>query len=305
MLGVSRIFFPCYQSGALDCRYGVLHCVRPAEPERIPLLRQLRSLLTRDADTSREVRKMITVLFCNVAGSTALGERLDPESLRRVLGRYFELTREVLERHEGAVEKFIGDAVVGVFGIPRLHEDDALRAARAAVELQAILAELNRELERGWGVILQVRIGVNTGEVVTGSPAVDSALVLGDAANVAARLEQAADPGEAAGARWPRRSAPRAPAAATPPSPNGSGRDGPGPLRRSAGLGRAGCNRVRSARGADPRSGRAGRTVGVTPGRRTGLAVLECRTRGRVTRLACTAWNDSLRTHYFAPGARR
>jgi len=154
------------------------------------------SPLAREAATSREVRKTITVLFCDVAGSTALGERLDPESLQRVLGRYFQRMREVLQRHEGMVQKFIGDAVVGVFGIPRLHEDDALRAARAAVEGQAALAELNGELERDWGVTLQVRIGVNTGEVVAGSPAVGSALVLGDAVNVAARLEQAAAPGE-------------------------------------------------------------------------------------------------------------
>jgi class 3 adenylate cyclase/tetratricopeptide (TPR) repeat protein len=144
----------------------------------------------------REVRKTVTVVFCDLAGSTALGERLDPESLQRVLGRYYQRMREVLERHEGTVAKFIGDAVVGVFGIPRLHEDDALRAARAAVELRTALADLNEELERDWGVTLQIRVGVNTGEVVAGSPAVGSALVLGDAVNVAARLEQAAAPDE-------------------------------------------------------------------------------------------------------------
>src|SRR5512132_3378031 len=154
------------------------------------------SPLTRDVVATREVRKMITVVFCDLAGSTALGERLDPESLQRVLGQYFERMREVLERHQGTVEKFIGDAVVGVFGVPRLHEDDALRAVRAAVELAAALAELNKELERDWGVTLQLRTGVNTGEVVAGSAAAGSALVLGDAVNVAARLEQAATPGE-------------------------------------------------------------------------------------------------------------
>jgi class 3 adenylate cyclase len=144
----------------------------------------------------REIRKTITVVFCDLAGSTALGERLDPESLQRVLGRYYQRMREVLERHEGTVAKFIGDAVVGVFGIPHLHEDDALRAARAAFELRTALAELNEELERDWGVTLQIRVGVNTGEVVAGSPAVGSALVLGDAVNVAARLQQAAAPDE-------------------------------------------------------------------------------------------------------------
>jgi class 3 adenylate cyclase len=154
------------------------------------------SPLTHDVVATREVRKVITVVFCDLAGSTALGERLDPESLQRVLGQYFERMREVLERHQGTVEKFIGDAVVGVFGVPRLHEDDALRAVRAAVELQAALAELNKELERDWGVTLQLRTGVNTGEVVAGSAGAGSALVLGDAVNVAARLEQAATPGE-------------------------------------------------------------------------------------------------------------
>jgi class 3 adenylate cyclase/tetratricopeptide (TPR) repeat protein len=151
--------------------------------------------LARDA-AAGQVRKTITVVFCDLAGSTALGERLDPESLQRVMSQYFERMREVLERHQGTVEKFIGDAVVGVFGVPRLHEDDALRAVRAAVELQAALAELNKELERDWGVTLQLRTGVNTGEVVAGSAAAGSALVLGDAVNVAARLEQAAAPAE-------------------------------------------------------------------------------------------------------------
>jgi class 3 adenylate cyclase/tetratricopeptide (TPR) repeat protein len=150
----------------------------------------------RDAAAGRQVRKTITVIFCDLAGSTALGERLDPESLQRVMSQYFERMREVLERHQGTVEKFIGDAVVGVFGVPRLHEDDALRAVRAAMELQAALAELNKELERDRGVTLQLRTGVNTGEVVSGSAAAGSALVLGDAVNVAARLEQAAAPGE-------------------------------------------------------------------------------------------------------------
>jgi class 3 adenylate cyclase len=111
------------------------------------------------AVVGREVRKTITVVFCDLAGSTALGERLDPESLQRILGRYFQRIREVLERHEGTVAKFIGDAVVGVFGIPHLHEDDALRAARAASELPTALAGLNEELEQDWGVRLQVRVG--------------------------------------------------------------------------------------------------------------------------------------------------
>jgi len=135
------------------------------------------------AGTRRDVRKVVTVLFCDLAGYTSAGDQLDPEALRRVQSRYFEDARTALERHGGMVEKFIGDAVMAVFGIPTLHEDDALRALRAAVELGEAVAALG----------FQARIGVNTGEVVAGT---GDALVTGDAVNVAARLEQAAQPGE-------------------------------------------------------------------------------------------------------------
>jgi class 3 adenylate cyclase/tetratricopeptide (TPR) repeat protein len=141
----------------------------------------------------RELRKVVTILFCDVTGSTALGERIDSESLRRVMERYFAVARAVLERHGGTVEKFIGDAVMAVFGIPVVHEDDALRAARAAAELREALAGLNGELQQEFGTELQVRIGVNTGEVVTSE---GGTLATGDAVNVAARLEQAAQPGD-------------------------------------------------------------------------------------------------------------
>jgi class 3 adenylate cyclase/tetratricopeptide (TPR) repeat protein len=144
----------------------------------------------------REIRKTVTVVFTDVTGSTAMGERLDPESLRRVMSRYFVTMREVLERHGGTVEKFIGDAIVAVFGVPSLHEDDALRAVRAAADMRAALASLNEELAADWGVTIAVRTGVNTGEVVAGDPVAGEALVIGDAVNVAARLEQAAAPGE-------------------------------------------------------------------------------------------------------------
>ena len=140
-----------------------------------------------------EQRKIVTVVFSDVTGSTALGERLDPESLRRVLARYFDVASQVVNRHGGAVEKFIGDAVMAVFGVPQVHEDDALRAVRAADELRKALEPLNAELERDYGTTLSVRIGINTGEVVTGT---EERLATGDAVNVAARLEQAAQPGE-------------------------------------------------------------------------------------------------------------
>jgi class 3 adenylate cyclase/tetratricopeptide (TPR) repeat protein len=147
----------------------------------------------RPASVSRAQRKTVTVLFCDVTGSTAMGERLDPESLREVMRRYFEAARKVIEQHGGTVEKFIGDAVMAVFGVPVLHEDDALRAVRAAVGLRDALAALNDELERDYGTTVTVRTGVNTGPVVTGT---EERLATGDAVNLAARLEQAAAPGE-------------------------------------------------------------------------------------------------------------
>jgi class 3 adenylate cyclase/tetratricopeptide (TPR) repeat protein len=136
----------------------------------------------REAPT-REQRKTVTVLFCDVTGSTSLGESVDPEALRALLARYFERMKRIVESHGGSVEKFIGDAVMAVFGVPVAHEDDALRALRAAAEMRAALPELG----------VQARIGVNTGEVVTGT---EERLATGDAVNVAARLEQAAQPGE-------------------------------------------------------------------------------------------------------------
>ena len=145
--------------------------------------------------SSGEIRKTVTVLFCDVVGSTPLGEQLDPESVRRVMTGFYDGMRVVLERHSGAVEKYIGDAVMGVFGLPVLHEDDALRAVRAAAEMREALSQLNEELRTSFGVELQIRIGVNTGEVVVGDAASGSP-VLGDAINVAARLEQTAAPGD-------------------------------------------------------------------------------------------------------------
>jgi class 3 adenylate cyclase/tetratricopeptide (TPR) repeat protein len=142
------------------------------------------------------VRKRVTVVFADLAGSTALGERLDAESVRGVMARYFDEARAVFERHGGTVEKFIGDAVMAAFGIPTLHEDDALRAVRAALELRGRLRELNAELEERWGVRLEVRMSVNTGEVVAGDEGAGQAFATGDAVNVAARLEQSAAPGE-------------------------------------------------------------------------------------------------------------
>ncbi len=145
----------------------------------------------------QEVRKTVTVVFCDVADSTALSRRLDPEALRVVMLRYFAAMRDCVERRGGVVEKFIGDAVMAVFGVPITREDDALRAVRAAIEMRAALDDLNDELTRDMGVRIAIRIGVNTGEVVTSaSPAGEQALAAGETVNVAARLQQHAAPGE-------------------------------------------------------------------------------------------------------------
>jgi class 3 adenylate cyclase/tetratricopeptide (TPR) repeat protein len=141
-------------------------------------------------------RKTVTIVFCDVTESTALGESLDPETLQAVMGRYFAAMRSALEEHGGTVEKFIGDAVVAVFGIPVLHEDDALRAVRAAVDMRSALAQLNRELRDEQDVSLTVRTGVNTGEVIVSGLTAGEPFASGDAVNVAARLEQSAAPGD-------------------------------------------------------------------------------------------------------------
>ena len=154
------------------------------------------SALAVGAASGRELRKLVTVVFCDITGSTALGEQLDPELVRRVLGRYFEEMRRTLERHGGTVEKFIGDAVMAVFGIPSLHEDDALRAIRAAAEMHERLAQLNEQLENDYEMRLQARIGIASGEVVAGDPGRGDWFVTGDAVNVAERLERSAAPGE-------------------------------------------------------------------------------------------------------------
>ena len=145
-----------------------------------------------EARPAQETRKVVTIVFSDLKGSTSLGEALDSEALREVMTRYFDAMRRELERHGGVIEKFIGDAVMAVFGLPRLHEDDALRAVRAAAGMQSALERLNEQLESVYGVTLANRTGVNTGEVVAGDPSTGQRLVTGDAVNVAARLEQAA-----------------------------------------------------------------------------------------------------------------
>ncbi|HEU0245857.1 MAG TPA: adenylate/guanylate cyclase domain-containing protein [Gaiellaceae bacterium] len=142
-----------------------------------------------------EERKLVTVLFADLTGSTALGEQLDPERLRALLSEYFTAMASVIESRGGVVEKFVGDAVMSVFGIPTAHEDDAERALQAALEMQARLEELNAEIAERHGVELVMRIGVDSGEVIAGTGG-DQFMVTGDVVNVAARLQQTAAPGQ-------------------------------------------------------------------------------------------------------------
>ena len=139
-------------------------------------------------------RKTVSILFCDLAGSTALGEQLDPEPLRELMGRWYEEMQAALERHGGTVEKFVGDAVMAVFGLPQAHEDDALRAVRAALEMQSAIGRLNASLAGRDVPELRIRIGINTGEVVTGEGV--ATLATGDAVNTAKRLEEAAGGGD-------------------------------------------------------------------------------------------------------------
>jgi class 3 adenylate cyclase/tetratricopeptide (TPR) repeat protein len=139
-----------------------------------------------------EGRKTVTVLFCDLVAFTELAGRLDPEALRHMMLRFFERAAAVIEGHGGTVEKFVGDEVMAVFGVPVVHEDDPLRAVRAAIAVHECVAELDRESDAH----LEVRIGINTGEVVTGDPSAGHGFVSGDAVAVGKRLEQAAAPGE-------------------------------------------------------------------------------------------------------------
>jgi class 3 adenylate cyclase/tetratricopeptide (TPR) repeat protein len=143
-----------------------------------------------------DTRKTVTLVFADPRPATLDGRPPSPEALREVMSRYFAEVKVALERHGGTVEKFIGDAVMAVFGLPVRHEDDAVRAIRAAAEMQAALPALNESLRTGWGMELGQHVGVNTGTVVAGDASLGQRLVTGDAVNTAARLEQAAGAGE-------------------------------------------------------------------------------------------------------------
>src|SRR6476659_9373957 len=114
----------------------------------------------------RVERKVVTVLFTDVTGSTQLADRLDVEDLREVMSEWFAAVRAEIEAQGGTVEKYIGDAVMAVFGVPNAHEDDPVRALRAALAIRERLIEVNRSLESAYGITMQIRTGINTGEAV-------------------------------------------------------------------------------------------------------------------------------------------
>ena len=148
-------------------------------------------------EPAAEERKVATALFVDLAESTALGERLDPERLRSILQDYFSLVAATVAAWGGTVEKYIGDAVVAVFGVPRIREDDAARAVSAAAEIVTRFADLARDIEARYHVVLRIRVGVNTGEVIAPTEVhPDRPMVTGDAINVASRLQTTAAPSQ-------------------------------------------------------------------------------------------------------------
>jgi class 3 adenylate cyclase len=164
-------------------------------PERAKFCLECGEQLT-PTQAPERFRKTVTILFSDVVGSTALGERLDPETLSHVMSDYFEAVKPVAERHGGILAKFIGDAVMVVFGLTELHEDDALRATRVALEVRETLAALNPELERRYGETLATRTGINTGPVAGAGLVPDRNFIPGDTANTAARLQTSAGKNE-------------------------------------------------------------------------------------------------------------
>ena len=150
--------------------------------------------LARPREAPAEIRRFATVVNSDLKGSTALGERLDPETLREVLTLYFDEMRAVFESHGGTIEKIIGDAIVAVFGLPVRHDDDALRAVEAAAETQRALATLNDRLDETWGVRLVVRTGIATGEVIFGEATIGQHVLIGDTMVISSAMEQNAPP---------------------------------------------------------------------------------------------------------------
>src|SRR5256885_7862415 len=169
-----------------------------AQPTAAPATPRGTGLQVSPGTAVQEDRRLVSVLFADLSGSTPLGERLDPEDLRRILGAFFAALVRPIQRYEGTVEKYMGDAVMAVFGAPVSHEDDAERTVRAALDMQRALTLLNDWLEREHGLRLALRVGISSGEVVSGILANDvqsAYTVVGDTVNTAQRLESIATPG--------------------------------------------------------------------------------------------------------------
>ena len=151
-----------------------------------------------EASTPRHERKFATALFADIVGSTELAEREDPEIVQALIGRAFDRLSAEIERYGGLIEKFVGDAVLAVFGVPSAHEDDPERAVRAGLEMQAVLSELNRSFAAEGRPTLEMRVGLEAGEVLVDLERAGGArdrMLTGDAVNTAARLQSAAAPG--------------------------------------------------------------------------------------------------------------
>src|SRR3990172_3243691 len=172
---------------------GVCPSCGEANPAPARLCGMCRTTLAADA-TGGDGGKLVTVVTSDLKGSTALGEKLDPESLREVLNRYFAVMRVVFESHGGSIEKIIGDAIVAVFGLPFKHEDDPIRAVEAAAETQRALVTLNDELEQLWGVRLVNRTGIASGIVHFGRDAEGQHVLIGDTMDESTAMEQNAPP---------------------------------------------------------------------------------------------------------------
>jgi class 3 adenylate cyclase/tetratricopeptide (TPR) repeat protein len=146
-----------------------------------------------------ETRKIITAIFADLVGSTALTERLDPEEARGVVGKFYDAVQQAVERFEGTVANFLGDAVLAVFGLPTSHEDDPERAVRAGMAMRDAMPDLNDRLAAEHGVRLQIRVGINTGEAVAASGSTfDRDFLISDAVTTAARIQQTMMPGSVA-----------------------------------------------------------------------------------------------------------